>query len=29
VPLLADRGILTLGEAQAAAQQTYLARVKY
>ena len=29
LPLLAEKGILTLGEARAAAQKTYFARVKY
>jgi DNA polymerase III subunit epsilon len=29
LPLLADKGIVTLGEAIAAAQKTYLARLKY
>ena len=29
VPLLADMGIMTLGEAQAAARKTYYARLKY
>jgi len=29
IPLLAERGIHTLGQARAAAQQTYYARVKY
>ncbi len=29
IPLLADRGIRTLGEARAASQQTYLARLEY
>jgi DNA polymerase III subunit epsilon len=29
LPLLADKGIVTLGEAMAAAQKTYLARLKY
>ena len=29
VPLLAERGIHTLGQARAAAQQTYYARIKY
>jgi DNA polymerase-3 subunit epsilon len=29
VPLLADRGIRTLGQAREAAQQTYYARIKY
>jgi len=29
IPLLAERGIHTLGQARAAAQQTYLARIKY
>jgi DNA polymerase-3 subunit epsilon len=29
IPLLAERGIHTLGEARAASQQTYLARVRY
>jgi DNA polymerase-3 subunit epsilon len=28
-PLLAERGVRTLGEALAASQQTYLARVQY
>ena len=29
IPLLAERGIHTLGQARHAAQQTYYARVKY
>jgi DNA polymerase III subunit epsilon len=29
IPLLAERGIHTLGEALAASQTTYLARVSY
>lgn len=29
IPLLAERGIHTLGQARAAAQQTYFARIKY
>ena len=29
IPLLAERGIRTLGEARAASQQTYLARLRY
>ena len=29
VPLLTEKGIRTLGQARAAAQQTYYARIKY
>ena len=29
IPLLAERGIHTLGQAREAAQETYFARVKY
>ncbi len=29
VPLLAEQGIRTLGEARAASQQTYFARIEY
>jgi DNA polymerase-3 subunit epsilon len=29
LPLLAEKGIHTLGQARAAAQQTYYARIKY
>jgi DNA polymerase-3 subunit epsilon len=29
IPLLAERGIRTLGEARAASQRTYLARLEY
>jgi DNA polymerase-3 subunit epsilon len=29
IPLLAEKGIHTLGQAREAAQQTYYARVKY
>jgi DNA polymerase III subunit epsilon len=29
IPLLADKGIHTLGQAREAAQQTYYARIKY
>jgi DNA polymerase-3 subunit epsilon len=29
IPLLAEKGILTLGQAREAAQKTYYARLKY
>ena len=29
IPLLAEKGIVTLGQAREAAQKTYFARVKY
>ena len=29
IPLLAEKGIHTLGQARAAAQETYYARIKY
>ena len=29
IPLLAEKGIYTLGQARTAAQQTYYARLKY
>ena len=29
IPLLAEKGIHTLGEARAAAQKTYYARIRY
>jgi DNA polymerase-3 subunit epsilon len=29
IPLLAEKGIRTLGQARAAAQQTYYARIRY